>query len=186
MDTTVKGWLQSRTKEWLRRLRKYQLFQMSKGQRWRQRSGFPHCQNRCQDPVLTRHQAGIQPRLCVSVCMRQRNLATTFRFLIVFYLTTALPKVKVPAALENRKKTPTDSGLRANALCGCQDLRLAKSLFWSSLCCPFSGSLVARSPEQCWVCHWIYIYLVRSFGFRCFSRGPRGGHSLMREGIWQG
>lgn len=119
-------------------------------------------------------------KACVSVCMRQRNLATTFWFLIVFYLTTALPKVKVQAALENRKKTQTP-GYRANALCGCQDLRLAKSLFWSSLCCPCSGSLVARSLEQCWACHWIYIYLVRSFGFRCFSKRPRGGHSLMER-----
>lgn len=155
---------------------------MSKGQRWRQRSGFPHCQNRCQDPLLTRHQAGIQLRLCVSLRMRQRDLATTFSFLTVLYLTTALPKPQVQAAMEgNREKwTP---GCRANALCGCQDPRLANSLCWSSLRCLCSGSLVARSLERCWGCFGICINPGRSAGFWCLSRRPRAGPGLMREGM---
>lgn len=64
MDTKGQGWLQSRTNRRLRRLGKYLLSPVSKGQRWRQRSGFPHCQNRCQDPLLTRHQQNTAEALC--------------------------------------------------------------------------------------------------------------------------
>lgn len=55
--TKVQQWLQSRANGRLRKLGKYLHFQVTKGQRWRQKPGFPHHQkNHHRDPGLTCHQ----------------------------------------------------------------------------------------------------------------------------------
>lgn len=74
MTTKAQGWkwLQPRTNGWLRRSGEYLLFQASRGQRWRQGSGFPQHQDKGRAPALTRHGAGTQLRLCVTVCVTHR------------------------------------------------------------------------------------------------------------------
>lgn len=46
-----------------------------------------------------------------------------------------------------------------------------------------SGSLVARPLAGRVGCYPVYSYMVRSARFWCFSRRPKGGLSLMREGM---
>lgn len=76
------------------------------------------------------------------------------------------------ATEESRKKRVL--GHRANALSGCQDPRLAESLFWASLLCPGSGSLVAGSPGCCWGCRSTCIHPTRDQLVSGVSPGAKG------------
>ena len=137
--TQVQQWLQSRTTGRLRKLGKYLLFQVTKGQRWRQQSRLPlHPKDR-QGPGLTRHRQDTAEASCVSTPGRQETQQLYFDFLLSSTVSLLCPRRRGRQPWRSAGKRTL--GYRENALQGCQDPRLADSLFWSFLCCLCSGGL---------------------------------------------
>ena len=131
MTTKARGWkwLQPRTNGWLRRSGDYLLFQASRGQRWRQGSGFPQHQDKGQAPALTRHGAGTQLRLCVTVMCDTETQPPFLDALLFSPLPLPYPSQRDRQPRRRRGKrgrwaTPESKGPR-----WCQDPRLADSLF---------------------------------------------------------